>query len=94
MANSYVSQDVGTTGNYSAANAPSVTIPFVPDQTHVRASGSNDVFISFDGVTDHGKLLASDAIGRYFIGKRSKVWARSATVGAGTAKIDVSAETV
>lgn len=93
MANFFSSTDVGNSGAYAALSTPSATIPFLPDQTNIRASGGNDIFVSFDGVSDHAKILASNPSGQYFVGKRSKVWVRKAA-GAGSTLVDVTAETV
>ena len=75
---------------------PSVTVGFEPDSILLlnRSSAATDiVYISFDGISDHGLLIPGTLPVLEFKEKRTKVWLRLDAAAAATT-VNVMAGTV
>jgi hypothetical protein len=82
--------------SYTAVTSPSVTVGFEPDSILLlnRSSTAADVvFISFDGVNDHGILIPGTLPVIEYKEKRTKIWLRLDS-GAATTSVNVMAGTV
>lgn len=70
---------------YAAASAPNMDFGFEPDQLVFR-SDSGNFFFSFDGVTDHGQVRATDTYPLVIWSKQKKIWVRQSG-GAAAARL-------
>ena len=85
-----------TLSTYAAFALPSVTVGFEPDSILLlnRSSAATDiVYISFDGISDHGLLIPGTLPVLEFKEKRTKVWLRLDAAAAATT-VNVMAGTV
>lgn len=76
------SQTVTVAASYTAA--PDISLPFEPDTLMLR-SEAGSFFFSFDGVNNHGRVIAADP-NLALSTKRTKVWLKQ-DGGAATARI-------
>lgn len=72
-------QETDASGVAAYPADPQITIPFPPKRTIVLnqdVDGTDDIYFSFDGVNDHGHLLAGKQIELQQRGG-TKVWIRA-----------------
>ncbi len=79
-----------TATTYTAITVPSVDAGFAGAVSVSRVSGTPDVFVSFDGSEDNGRLIASVTSAINFEQAYQKVWLRLGS--AGTADVQVIVE--
>lgn len=84
---------VDVSGTAAYPGTPQVVVPFEPIQIAVVNQGPNsgdDIFLSFDGVTDHAQIFGGDGV--TFFQRVKKVWLRRGAVGTPPTNVQVIAE--
>lgn len=70
---------------YAAATSPSLDADFTPDYWVLTPISGGDVYYSFDGINNHGRVKSTFTIALILESKAEKIWlkqvAGAATVG-------------
>lgn len=83
--------EVDVSGTAAYPSTPQVVIPFEPTQIGVvNEDGSDDVYVSFDGVSDHAHVFGGDGVTVFQ--RVKQVWLRRGAAGTPPTTVAVIAE--